>query len=283
MVSRHVAALFAAFLSVSVIDAHSASRMVGSYEVLVCKTDCAFGDVQPAASLGMVVLFDASLSKKDVDDIDPSHFGAPGEALRACFSGFQYEKAETFAFGKQRGVSAWEFKGNKLTFELFRSIDAGYEAVLKPDGEVLRGTGSSWGAGVAAPGYGPDVIVARRVGPPDISWCAKSTTGAVDARAADTEDVRNAVRQFVASLTASERQEFLHASQSDLALFHFGAGSRIRARYFSSNSSVRKAFCGINQNAYCNIDGASMVIVEKAWQQIRSESDQSGTPPSVIH
>jgi len=276
-VSQGIRALFGVLVSVGAPGAQSAASMAGSYELLVCKTACAFGDSQTPDSLGVVVLFDAPLSKKDVEDIEPFHFATPGENVRACYSGTQSEKAETFAFGTQRGVSAWEFKDNQLTFELFRSVDAGYEATLHRDGMVLHGTGSSWGAGVAAPGYSPDVIVARRVGPSDISWCAKSTTGFVDPRAADTKAVRQAVREFVASLTVSERQEFLHASQADLSLFHFGAGSRVRARYFFANSNVRQAFCGPNRHAYCDIDGASMVIVEKAWEQIRAGRDRGTT------
>lgn len=282
MVSYGIGALFGLLVSAGAPAAHGVDGLAGSYEVRVCKSDCEFGDSRSAASLGVVVLFDAPLSKKDIEDIEPYHFNTPGENLRACYSGTQFEKAETFAFGTQRGVSAWEFKNNQLTFELFRSVDAGYEATMKRDGKVLRGTGSSWGAGVAAPGYSPDVIVVRRIGPSDISWCAKSTTGFVDPRAADADAVRQAVREFAATLTVSERQEFLHASQADLALFQFGAGSRVRERYFSSNSNVRRAFCGPNRNAYCNIDGASMVIVRKAWEQIHTEGAR-GTRSAISH
>ena len=280
MVARCLGTLFGVFSCVGVLAAHDAD-VAGSYEILVCKTGCAFGDSQAPAALGTVVLFDAPLSTSDVVDIDPFHFGTPDETLRACFSGMQYENAETLAFGSKRGVSGWEYKHNQLTFQLLRSIDAGYEATLQREGELLRGTGTSWGAGEAAPGYRPDVIVARRVGPPDISWCARSTTGFVDLRAADTEPVRKAVNEFIAGLTTGERREFLRASRSDLALLHFGAGSRVRERYFSSNSDVRQTFCGANRPAYCDIDAASMVIVEKVWQKLHANSDRNGAPETV--
>lgn len=107
----------------------------------------------------------------------------------------------------------------------------------------------------------------RRVGPPDISWCAKSTAEPADKQVAETPIVQKAIREFVAGLSMSERKSFLEASRTDLALFHFGAGSRVRERYFSSNSEVRQASCGTNMHAYCDIDGASMIIVEKAWDR----------------
>ena len=84
--------------------------------------------------------------------------------------------------------------------------------------------------------------------------------------------VKKATGEFVASLTPSERKEFLDASRDDLALFHFGAGSQVRERYFSSpDSVVRQAFCSNDPEAYCDIDSASMVIVVKAWELIRAE------------
>ena len=246
--------------------------MAGSYEVRVCKTQCAF-DSQTPDAIGTVVLFDTPLSDSFIDEID-TFLGFPREKVRACFSGSQFENPHTFAFATGRGVSAWEFKAGKLTFELFHSVDAGYEVTLSREGELFRGTGSSWGAGVAAPGFKPDVLVARRVGPADISWCAKSTTGFIDPSAVDNAVVKNAIREYVATMAVSDRDEFLRATKSDLVLFHFGAGSQVRARYFSANSNVRRAFCGNNPDAYCNIDDASGLMVEKAWEQIQAERDR---------
>ena len=87
--------------------------------------------------------------------------------------------------------------------------------------------------------------------------------------------VDRAVSEFVASLTADERQEFQKVRRKeDLALFNFGSGSRFRAKYFAAPpvSPVRRAYCGTDAYAYCDIDAASMDMVAKAWQVIRAES-----------
>jgi len=89
--------------------------------------------------------------------------------------------------------------------------------------------------------------------------------------------VDRAVGEFVASLTADERKEFQKAGRKeDLALFNFGAGSRFRAKYFAAPpvSPVRKTYCGSDPNAYCDIDAASMDMVLRAWQVIRSEGQR---------
>ena len=89
--------------------------------------------------------------------------------------------------------------------------------------------------------------------------------------AIDSVPVRKAIDEFVASLSDSDRAEFLRAREEDLPMFHFGAASRIRSRYFviSENSDVRKAFCPADPNAYCDIDEASNAMVRKAWEQIQ--------------
>lgn len=104
----------------------------------------------------------------------------------------------------------------------------------------------------------------------------------LNARASDdtveSAAVKQAVSDFVSSLSVSERAEFLRASRKDLSLFHFGAGARIRDRYFriKENSAVRRAFCGPDPNAYCDIDEASNAMVEKAWEQIHDAGNSKG-------
>jgi hypothetical protein len=102
-----------------------------------------------------------------------------------------------------------------------------------------------------------------RAAPPNVD----ATFGAVD----------RAVSEFVASLTPDELQEFQKVRRKeDLALFHFGAGSRFRAKYFATPpvSPVRRAYCGVDAYAYCDIDAASMDMVVRAWQIIRAESQR---------
>lgn len=83
-----------------------------------------------------------------------------------------------------------------------------------------------------------------------------------------------AVREFAASLTAAEREEFRQARREDLAIFHIGAGSRIRERYFrGEHSDVMKAFCPVPDpnEAYCYPDNASDAMIVKVWELVRSE------------
>ena len=72
---------------------------------------------------------------------------------------------------------------------------------------------------------------------------------------------------FIATLTEQERATLKKAEETDLPMFHFGAGSRVRQLYFGPDGEGRKAFC--TPGAYCDIDRESMRIVERAWQIIR--------------
>ena len=148
----------------------------GTYELLVCKKSCSFEKPQAAIAHGTVVLFESPLSQADADRLDPFHFAEPNEVIRACFVGEESNDAQSFAFGEKVGTTAWSLKGNTLTFSLMRSLDAGYSVEAERNGTKFSGKGVSWGAGVAAPGYTPDAIVGRRVGPPNIAACTKKAT-----------------------------------------------------------------------------------------------------------
>jgi hypothetical protein len=149
--------------------------VTGTYELLICKSSCSFSNPQLAIARGRLVLSDSPLSTDEVKKTDRFHLSVPGERLRACFSGARPMHAETYAFIGNSGATTWTLTNNLLRVSLYRSPDAGYEAELHVDGDILSGQGRSWGAGVAAPRFGPDVIVGRRVGPPDISACAPAT------------------------------------------------------------------------------------------------------------
>jgi hypothetical protein len=141
----------------------------GTYELIVCKEACSFDNPQAAIAHGVIVLFNKPLSHSDVQKIDPYHFSEPYEVVRACFAGHESKDAESFAFGGSAGARSWSLKGNTLTFSLLRSIDAGYSVDAEYKGDSFSGKGASWGAGVAAPGYTPDIVLGRRVSPADIT------------------------------------------------------------------------------------------------------------------
>jgi len=154
----------------------SESEVIGTYELLLCKSECSFENLAAAITRGTVVLFKDPLSQEDVEKLDRFHRARAEEVLRACFSGVRPEHAETYAFIQKTGATTWSFENNVLKFGLFRSPDAGYEAELRLRGDVLSGEGHSWGAGAGAPRFSPvDVIVGRRVGPPNLSACSPTT------------------------------------------------------------------------------------------------------------
>ena len=148
----------------------------GTYELIVCKNACSFENPKTVIARGVVILFENSLSRTDVEKLDPFHFREPNEGIRACFAGESSKGAESLAFGRKTGVTVWSLNDKTLSFFLFRSVDAGYSVDVQYSGNAFSGKGVSWGAGVAAPGYTPDIVVGRRVGPPDIAACTKGTT-----------------------------------------------------------------------------------------------------------
>lgn len=79
-------------------------------------------------------------------------------------------------------------------------------------------------------------------------------------------DLDRLARGFIATLSQEDLAAFEKAGKSDLPMFHFGAGSRVRQLYFGPQGEGRKAFC--TPDAYCDIDAESMRIVERAWQMI---------------
>src|SRR5262249_22165463 len=145
----------------------------GTYELFICKRDCAFANSQTAIAKGVIVLFDRPLSREEVGRLDPLGLTEPGETIRACFSGTRAEHAETYAFIDKTGATTWSFENSVLRVVLFHSPDAGYGTELRVEGDTLLGNGGSWGAGAAAPSFGPDVIVGRRIGPPNFSACLR--------------------------------------------------------------------------------------------------------------
>ena len=154
--------------------AAEASTVAGTYELLVCKGTCSFANPGSAFAKGVVVLFNDAMPRQEVARVDPFHFVLPNEKVRACFTGDNLKSVGSYVFGRRTGVSSWSATGKKLEFSLMRSVDAGYDVEVLSEGDAFSGKGMSWGAGAAAPGYGPDFIVGRRRGPPDITACASA-------------------------------------------------------------------------------------------------------------
>jgi hypothetical protein len=152
-----------------------ADEIVGNYELLICKSACSFEHPQAVIAKGVVVLSPVPLTGGVAAKLEHSPFVKPND-VRACFFGTPSKGAKSFAFLTNAMATSWALRGNSLTFELFRSADAGYEVELQRKGNVFVGNGTSWGAGVAAPHYSPDTVLARRIGPVNISACLHPAT-----------------------------------------------------------------------------------------------------------
>lgn len=145
--------------------------IAGTYELIICKGTCSFSDSRNVFATVVVVLFEDVMAQEDVERIDPSYHSDPPNT---CFVIKRKVNAQSYAGIKDKGVSPWLLRGDAIEFDLFHSPDAGYAVEIERRGNLLTGTGRSWGAGMGAPPpeYTPDIVVGRRVGPPNVSSCA---------------------------------------------------------------------------------------------------------------
>jgi len=163
--------------AVQASDVDKDSEVTGTYEFIFCKGTCSFADRGNAFATAVVVLFDGVISQEDTERIDPFYNYDPSE-VRACYAVDRQVHAQSYLGISKTGVSPWELSDHTIQFDLFHSPDAGYVVEVDRTGDVLTGTGKSWGAGMGAPPaeYGPDRVVGRRLGPPKISACRARET-----------------------------------------------------------------------------------------------------------
>jgi hypothetical protein len=153
-------------------------KIAGTYELIICKGACSFANRANAFATAVVVLFDDVMARADRERIAP-FYNYDASDVRACYAVDRKVQAPSYVgINNKIGVSPWKLDGNTIQFELFHSPDAGYAVVVNRTGHLLTGTGRSWGAGMGAPphDYGPDTIVGRRLGPPDMAACASAPT-----------------------------------------------------------------------------------------------------------
>jgi hypothetical protein len=93
-----------------------------------------------------------------------------------------------------------------------------------------------------------------------------AVAGGAHAGTTEKTDIDRLARGFIETLTEEDVAAFKKAAESDLPMLHFGAGSRVRQLYFGPHGEGRKALC--EPGAYCDIDGQSMRIVERAWRTL---------------
>ena len=90
--------------------------------------------------------------------------------------------------------------------------------------------------------------------------------GCVHSDVASVSAVDRLARDFIDTLSEEDVAAFRDAERSELPMFHFGAGSRVRQLYFGPDGEGREALC--TPTTYCDIDSQSMRSVERAWSII---------------
>jgi len=142
--------------------------IAGTYELLICKGPCAFSERGNVLRTGVIVLFDRAMKRKDVDRIDSAYHDFKNDPPKACYT-LTYPNRQT------SGVTSWTLEGKTLSFTLMRSKDSLYSVRVERKGDLLSGVGNFWSA-APPPGFIPDTIVGRRLGPADIAACKAGGT-----------------------------------------------------------------------------------------------------------
>jgi hypothetical protein len=137
----------------------------GTYELLICKGPCSFTERGKVLRTAVIVILDRAIKRKDAERIDSTYHDLKSTEAKACYT-------LTYPDRQVSGVTAWSLDRKTISFTLVRSKDSWYSVRVERNGDVLRGVGNFWSAGVAPPpGFVPDTIVGRRRGPADVAAC----------------------------------------------------------------------------------------------------------------
>lgn len=161
------------------------ARIAGTYELWICHTACE--DETDALVRGHLVLEDSAYAFSDLPERARSYLEAKVPVLvevdaenrpNACFvlqraaglSGRPYAGLDPV------GVTRWlqSDADSGISFALWHSWDAGYGATLSVLDRGLTGEGRSWDATLPQLRNTVDIIVARRIGPPDRALCIRA-------------------------------------------------------------------------------------------------------------
>jgi hypothetical protein len=116
---------------------------------------------------------------------------ASHETVNACFVLDVVRKNNTYAGIQKLGFTSWSPAGDGVQLSLARTPDAGYVATLGKMAGGLRGTSSSWGAGVAAPKeHTQEEIIAIRSGDADLAKCVFESAEEAKMREYRTDPMR---------------------------------------------------------------------------------------------
>jgi hypothetical protein len=173
--------------------ASSSGHTAGTFDILVCSGTCSFGEATNAIIKGRLVLFEKPLGASDLQRFDANRFSHQfGEPTNGCFTLETLRESSTYAGGEKIGVTSWSEQDGHIRFSLFRSTDSGYLVTVKRTRTGLTGTGSSWGAGVAAPSHpSKESVIARRTGAAKIANCTFQTAEEHEYRRLLADPARN--------------------------------------------------------------------------------------------
>ncbi|HST57459.1 MAG TPA: hypothetical protein VLK84_02150 [Longimicrobium sp.] len=161
----------------------AADTPAGTYQVSICEGVCA-ADGANLLVTGIMVLTPQTFTLARLSEAGQRHLRQSDPwmlvALReldrepnACFALETYPAAaSSFASSMPTSITNWRSSEHRFAVLLWVSPDAGYEAVLRPDGPDLRGSGFVWGMGGRYREIN-EMVTATYVGPPDLDRCLR--------------------------------------------------------------------------------------------------------------
>lgn len=160
----------------------AAPTPAGTYQVTICGGVCA-ADGSNVLVTGTLVLAPQVFTLERLSDAGQRHLRERNPwllvALRefdrepnACFAPESRPDASGIVRAMKAGITDWRSSERGIAVLLWVSPDAGYEAVLRPDGSDLRGSGFAWYM-ESEYHQTAETITATYVGPPDLDRCLR--------------------------------------------------------------------------------------------------------------
>lgn len=259
------------FLLARTLWAADASHDViaGNYDMRICTGTCSFRDLANVAAEGTVILFAKALEKNDLERFDEHRFTHhSGEPINGCFTFRHVATSSANLWVEDVGVTSWSFENGRYGFALFHSPDAGYQVSVERTTTGLSGTGSSWGAGAAAPeSPSREIVIARRTGDANLSNCTFQTADErefnrllADPARAEIFAIEDAYRKKLIADLQSSRSPRDWAMAGWLQKFEAGEAPILRARKAAPNDRFIRWMSAVRTHAETvpvSLNGAS--------------------------
>jgi hypothetical protein len=149
----------------------------GTYNLLVCKGPCSFGAPTNVVVKGVLVLTAGAFKPKTLNqhaDVPFERAYGIGGDPNGCFVLEVVKDNQTYAGLIEFGMTLWRPHSAQVQFELYTSPDAGHFSIVTMTTDGFQGTGGSSGGGATAAEFPPDNLVAKRVGPGDVTSCVRA-------------------------------------------------------------------------------------------------------------